>query len=113
MNGWIPIAFAVVSSALFWWGAYRYFTGQISEWRKGVDEKQAELVRRLERHIDKDDIAHEKVAIISNDQKRDQKDIQDLRDYKHSTVVPYVGAMDAMNRRVERIEKVLNGKLRQ
>ena len=111
MNEWIPIAFAVISSALFWWGAYRYFTGQIGEWRKSVDKDIAELTRRLERHIYKDELVHEKVAIISSDLKRSEKDIQDYRDYKHEKLDPYVGAMDAMNQRVERLETWRNGKV--
>lgn len=111
-ESWIAIAIAVSSSALFWWGAYRYFTGQIGEWRKFVDEKLAEHVRRLERHIDKDELAHQQVAVLGSDSKRHAKDIQDLRDYKHLKLDPYIGAMDAMNNRVLRIEKYLNGNLK-
>lgn len=40
------------------------------------------------------------------------REIQRLREWRHMKADPYIGAMDQMNKRVDRIEKVLNGKLK-
>jgi len=109
-ESWIAIAISLAGPALIGWGGYKLFIGRITEWRGFMDEKHTEVVRRLERHIDKDEIVHESVAVLKRDSERQTKDIQDLRDYKHLKVDPYIGAMDAMNKRMDRIEKrVLNG----
>lgn len=113
---WIPIAASAAGSALIGWGGYKLFIGRFMEWRAFMDEKHTDLVRRLERHIDKDEAAHEKeaikVAVIERDVAHSVKHIQDLRDYKHLKIDPYIGALDALNKRVERIEKYLNGNLK-
>lgn len=52
------------------------------------------------------------VALIGIVYKILDREIQTLRKWRHMKGDPYIGAMDQMNKRVDRIEKVLNGKLR-
>lgn len=109
----IALGASLITGGIFWWGAIRYFQGQYTQWKSSVDEKISELTRRHERHVDKDEEEHKALAVLTSQFAHSAKDIQDLRDYKHLTIIPYIGSHDTLKIRVDRMERYLNGKFEQ
>ena len=106
---WIFLAIALLSPVLVWWGTFKYFSGRITQWIKNNDEWRDEISVRLksmEEHFRKTD-----QAIVATKVSSLELEILRLRKWRHERADPYVSAMDAMNQRVQRIERVLNGKL--
>jgi hypothetical protein len=110
---WAFLLVAICSPIVAWWGTTRYFTGKVQQWieaneqatRDWRDEVAARL-QALEAHF-----RNTEQAVIATKVESITKEVWSLREWKHARGEPYVGAMDAMNQRVTRIERVLNGKL--
>lgn len=70
------------------------------------DKRNAETIAEIKSHIRTSD-----QAALTERVRRTEKDIQDLRDWKHLKIDPYVpGAIDGLKERVDRLDrKVFNG----
>lgn len=110
---WAFLAIAVLSPMIAWWGTARYFSGKVQQWIETTEkstlewrEEVAARLQALEAHF-----RNTEQAVVATKVEALTTEVWGLRQWKHTRAEPYIGAMDAMNQRVTRIERVLNGKL--
>lgn len=110
---WALVALALISPALAWWGTTKYFTGKVQQWiddtEQSTKEWRTDVGRRLQ--VLEEQMTDTEKAVLATKVETMGQEIWSLREWKHLRGDPYVNAMDALNKRVERLERILNGKL--
>lgn len=101
----LTLLLAIVSPVLAWWGSTRYFNGRFEEWRKASDEWRKRMEDKLERF----DIAGTLRATLDENVKLRlqtlEREVTALRRWKHTKGERYVGALDAVNSRIHKLEE--------
>lgn len=99
----VMLGIALLSPLLAWWGSTRYFAGMLSAqeeaaaaWRTGAESRLSQIETMLR--------ANSYDAMLVR-MARTEKDISDLREWKHVKADPYVGAVDVLKSRVDQLEK--------
>lgn len=94
------VVISIATAILSWWGTSRFFMGAFEEWKRASQEWRESLGRRLnemENAVTK--------AGLAQRIERSEKDILDLREWKHTQVEPYIRAVDVLKERVDRLEE--------
>ena len=95
----IALGIAIASPILAWWGSSKFFLGAFAEWKHASEEWRKSLGERLNQMED----AVTKAG-LSLRVERNEKDILDLRGWKHAQVEPYIRAVDVLKERVDKLE---------
>jgi hypothetical protein len=96
----IALAVAIASPILAWWGSSKFFLGAFGEWKQASEDWRKGLGRRL----DEMEAAVTKAG-LSIRIERNERDILDLREWKHVQVEPYVRAVEVLKERVDKLEE--------
>jgi hypothetical protein len=102
MELWITIvavAVAIASPILAWWGSSKFFLGAFGEWKRSSEEWRKGLGVRLDQMEDAVTKTGLLIRVVRN-----EKDILDLRGWKHEQVEPYIRAVEVLKERVDKLE---------
>jgi len=110
--GWVEIALVPTGALLAWvWTVERRMANRIT--RVELDGKFNDMQKeRMQLHrentstLKRIETKLEDFGVHADRLRRAEKDIDDLHDWKHENADPYFGAMDRLNDRVARLEKV-------
>lgn len=95
------LAFTIITPFLAWWGSSRYFEGQWEQWREHSEEWRIGIGKRL----DAIDYTIQSGSSILVRLERAERDILDLRQFKHERVEPYIRALDVQRSEIDQIKK--------
>lgn len=109
--GWIEIALVPAGGLLTWvWTVERRMSnrityGELDNKFEDMKKERMQLHKENSSSLNRIENKLEDFSVHADRLRRAEKDIDDLREWKHDKADPYIGVMDRLNDRVERLEK--------